>query len=46
MEYIWAIGGAIFGAVFAAWRLRGDGTTLGAVVRIVTQDGPRPTVPK
>lgn len=47
MEIVLAFGGALVGAVFAAWRLRGDGETLlRAVRRVMPQAGPRPVVPK
>lgn len=46
MELIWAFGGALAGAVFAAWRLRGEGSTLQAVARVIRYDGPKPVVPK
>lgn len=46
MELLWALGGALAGAVFAAWRLRGDGSTLDAVTRVIRYDGPKPTIPK
>lgn len=47
MEFVWAIGGALVGAVFVAWRMRGDGETFTqALRRAMPLAGPRPVVPK
>lgn len=46
MEAIWAVGGALVGAIFVAWRLRGDGGTLQTLLRVVRYDSPKPGTPK
>jgi hypothetical protein len=40
MEYIFALGGFIAGALFAAYRLRGDRTTIQAVRETLSLSGP------
>lgn len=46
MELLWAFGGALVGAVFAAWRLRGEGSTVRALLQVVRFDSPKPGTPK